>query len=236
MPCALNVAAVTGTKHLLFGLNVYSDKPPNVADFLVVGTSSGITSVEGLRGKRIAGHPGSATPVVLQLILAKYGIRAQDFTFVPLNPTEWEPALLGRTVDAVAALEPQASQIVADRAAKVLVNGFYARLMPDLPLSGYWVTAEYAEKAPRDRVAAVVAAFAKAVDFARRNPERAKKHMLKYVSVREDVVPTIQLNRWLVDREMDVNRVQQMANIFSKHGVIQAPVKVRDFLWRSDQE
>lgn len=235
MPCALNVifdiANASGVKHRLFGLNVYSDSPPHVADYLLVNATSTLTRLAELRGKRIAGHPGSATQAVIKLIMAKEGLGPKDYSFVPLQPGEWGPALSTGAVDAVAALEPQASELLVRGAARALVSGFYAKLMPDLPLSGWWVSAPVFDRdETRELVAPIVAAYTRAVSFIESNPTEAKEHFASYAPISADALPRMQLNKWLTPDTMDLAAVQRMADIFAENGVIKGPVKIADFV------
>ncbi|HEY2091313.1 MAG TPA: ABC transporter substrate-binding protein [Thermoanaerobaculia bacterium] len=237
MPCALNVifdiAHTTGIKHKLFGVNVYSDRAPHIADYLVVKHGSEIKKLTDLKGKRIAGHPGTATLAVLKLAFQKVNIGPNDFTFVPLQPGEWGPALTSGAVDAVAAVDPQATQLIVDGVADVLVPGFYAKAIPEMPLSGWWV-ADAANRRP-DRstfVVPVVNAYARAVRYISEHPEEAKRHFKNYVAISDNALPRMQLNKWLSPNEIDVSAIQQMADAFATNNVIQAKVDAKDFLYK----
>jgi ABC-type nitrate/sulfonate/bicarbonate transport system substrate-binding protein len=237
MPCALNVifdiANVSGVRHRLFGLNVYSDKPPNVADYLLVRKDSPVHTIRELRGKRIAGHPGSATQIVIKLIMEKESIPADGYAFVPLQPAEWGPALSSGAIDAVAALEPEASQLMVSGIARSIVDGFYAKLMPDLPLSGWWVSAGYTERSGTSQVIqAVIDGYRRAVAYIETNPDSAKLHFKNYVPIREDALPRMQLNKWLTPETIDLATVQPMVDLFAANRVIQARVSVDSFLVR----
>lgn len=236
MPCALNVifdiAELSHARHRLFGLNVYSDQPPNIADYLLVSTASPIKSTSDLKGARIAGHPGSATALVIKLILERYGIGEGDYTFVPLQPAEWGPALTGGSVDAVAALEPTASQLMATGEVRAVVEGFYAKLMPDLPLSGWWVSEAFAKEENKAVVRAVVDGFRDAVAYIEAYPDSAKQHFANYVAISDAALPGMQLNKWLTPETIDVEAVQRMADLFASNGVIQGPVVADSFILR----
>ena len=235
MPCALNVifdiANASGVKHRLFGLNVYSDQPPHVADYLLVNTHSSIKRIGDLKGKRIAGHPGSATSAVIRLIMEKQGLTQADYTFVPLQPAEWGPALSSGAVDAVAALEPQASELLATGTTRSVVDGFYAKAMPDLPLSGWWVSEKLLDKKnSRPVVDRVVAAYRRAVIYIGEHPEEAKKHFQSYAPISASALPRMQLNKWLTPDNLDIDSVQRMADIFAENKVIQKPIRAADFV------
>lgn len=235
MPCALdvifNVANTSGVRHRLFGLNVYSDQPPHVADYLLVASQSKIKQIAELRGKRIAGHPSSATKAVIRLIMEKYGLTQADYTFVPLQPAEWGPALSSGAIDALAALEPQASELLASGAVRAVVSGFYAKLLPDLPLSGWWVSAKvFDRKDSAEIVQPVVSAYSRAVAYIEAHPEEAKQHFKSYAPVSEAALPRMQLNKWLTPADLNVGSVQRMADIFAQAGVLTKPIRVDDFL------
>jgi NitT/TauT family transport system substrate-binding protein len=235
MPCALNVifdiANATGVKHRLFGLNIYSDDAPHIADYLLVRPGSGIERLGDLRDKRIAGHPGSATQTVIKLIMEKEGLAEDEYQFVPLQPQEWGPALTSGAVDAVAALEPQASELLETGTARSIVDGFYARLMPDLPLSGWWVSEKVFERDNAQAIVGpVVAAYTRAVAYIAANPEEAKTHFANYAPVSQAALSRMQLNRWSSPADLDLDAVQRMADIFAENGVLKRPVEVDDFI------
>jgi NitT/TauT family transport system substrate-binding protein len=236
MPYALNVAFdignVSGQHAKLFGVNTYSDKPPHIVDYFVVGPNSGITKLADLRGKTIGAFPGSVTRIFVEYVLRQAGISPEEYTYVELSPPDWQPALLSGRIDAASVMEPQYSQIIADGAAKNLMDGLFAKVMPDVPLSGHWLSARFADNTDKQKLAAFVGAYDRAVDFIRQNPEDAKRAYKNYIPLREDLLPKLQLNKWTKSSEVDPAVIQQFADLLSKNGAIQAPIKAADYVYR----
>lgn len=235
MPYALNVAFdignVSGQDAKLFGVNTYSDKPPHVVDYLVVRPNSGITKLADLRGKTIGAFPGSVTRIFVEYVLRQSGISPGEYTYVELSPPDWQPALLSGRIDAASVMEPQYSQIIADGAAERLVDGLFAKVMPDVPLSGHWLSARFADATDKQRLVAFVGAYDRAVDFIRQHPEDAKRAYKNYIPLREDLLPTLQLNQWAKSSEIDSAVIQRFADLLSENEAIQAPIKATDYLY-----
>jgi ABC-type nitrate/sulfonate/bicarbonate transport systems, periplasmic components len=165
--------------------------------------------------------------------MEKQGIPEGGYSFVPLQPGEWGPALSSGAIDAVAALEPEASQLLVSGIARSVVDGFYAKLMPDLPLSGWWVSASYADrKGTGPAIRSVIDGYKLAVSYIQAHPDSAKLHFKKYVPIRDDALPRMQLNKWLTPETIDLDAVQRMVDVFAANKVIQARVSVDSFLVR----
>ena len=235
MPYALNVAfdiaTVTGKKAKLFGINVYSDQVPHIVDYFVARPNAGVKTLADLRGKTIGAFPGSVTRVFVEHILSDAGVSPEDYTYIELSPLDWQPALLSGRIDAASVMEPQYSQIVADGAATPIINGFFAKLMPDVPLSGHWLSDHFVASHTPEAIAPFVGAFDRAVDFIRESPDEAKKHYADYTAIRQELLPTLQLNRWVKSTELDARTIQEFADILASGGAMQAPIQAEDFLY-----
>jgi NitT/TauT family transport system substrate-binding protein len=226
---AFDIGSVSGKHELLFVVNPYSNAPGHVTDHLIVRTDSKIQSLTQLRGKRVASFPGSVNRIFTELILEKHGVRRGDYQYLELTPPNWQPALASGSVDAVSALEPQASQILQDGVGRSIFPGFYADLMPDVPLSGHWLAAAFVQK-DRARAERIVRAYDRAVLFCRQHEVDAKRYLTKYAGVRSDTLARVNLNPWKLRREIDVGHVQQYADLLAANNGIQKHVDVATFL------
>lgn len=234
MPFALNagfdIGVVSGKRHQLFGINIYSDKKPHIVDYLVARTNSGIKTMADLKGRRVAGFPGSVTKVFVENILKKQGVAPKDYTYVELAPKDWLAALESRSVDAASVMEPQASLIVSRGAADVIVEGFFAKLMPEVPLSGHWLSAQFVETQKPETVTRFVAVFDKAVDFIRQQPDQSKQYYVKYIGVEKQSLANMQLNDWTKLKELEPDKLRAFADLLAKSNAIQQPVNVDQFI------
>lgn len=227
---AFDVGSVSGKKHSLFGVNIYSDQKPHVVDYFVARIGSEIRTLKDVRGKRIGAFPGSVTRIFVENILRKEGVKPSEYTYLELAPKDWEPALQSRSIDAASVMEPQFSQIVADKAASVVVEGFFAKLMADVPLSGNWLAADFVQTNSTDTAQRLVAVYDKAVDFIRKDPETAKSYYPKYTGVRPEILPSVQINIWRKSTEIAVNAIQQYGDMLYEHKGIQQKPDAREFI------
>jgi sulfonate transport system substrate-binding protein len=99
------------------------DTPTGDQDALVVPKGSSITSVQQLRGKRIAYGSGSSANYDLLTVLNKAGLTTKDVTMVDLQPAEALAAFTSGSVDAWDIWPPYVQQVVAQDGAKVLAVG-----------------------------------------------------------------------------------------------------------------
>ena len=234
MPFALNagfdIGVVSGKRHQLFGYNLYSDKNPHIVDYLVVRKYSNIQTLADLKGRRVAGFPGSVTKVFVENILKKHGVEPKDYSYFELSPKDWLAALESGSVDAASVMEPQASLIISKGVGRVIVEGFFAKLMPDVPLSGHWLSSQFVEKEGVESAKRFVGAFDKAINFIRENPEQAKGYYVKYIGVEQQSLATIQLNDWKTLTEFDPAKVQAFADLLSDVKAIQQRVNVKQYI------
>jgi ABC-type nitrate/sulfonate/bicarbonate transport system substrate-binding protein len=138
-----DIGSVSGKKHLIFALNPYSSAPGHVTDHLIARKGSGIKKLGDLKGKKVASFPGSVNRILTYLILEKHGIPRDSYEYIEMLPKDWQPSLHSGAVDALSALEPSATQIIKDGVGYSVFPGFYADLMPDVPLSGHWIAADF---------------------------------------------------------------------------------------------
>jgi sulfonate transport system substrate-binding protein len=95
---------------------------PN-AGALLLPKSSTITSIDGLKGKKIAVAQGSSADYHLLTVLSKAGLSVHDVTLEYLQPAQALAAFSTGAVDAWDVWAPFIQQAVAQDGAKILVNG-----------------------------------------------------------------------------------------------------------------
>lgn len=225
-----DVGAVSGKKHKLLLLNPYSNAPGHITDYLLVKSDSPIKQLSGLRGQRIASFPGSVNRIFVNLILEKHGIPRDSYEYIELPPPNWQPALKSGAINAVSALEPTATQIVVDRVGRSIFDGFYADLMPDVPLSGHWISSDFAREADPETVQAFVAAYRKALDFIRKDEHDARKYLVKYANVRADILDKVGLNPWKMVDDVDVSHLQKFADLLFDQGALREKPDVKQYM------
>ncbi len=97
--------------------------PGGDQDAVVVPKGSPITSIQQLKGKKIAYGSGSSGNYDLLTVLTAAGLTTKDVTMVNLQPANALAAFTSGSVDAWAIWPPYVQQVVAQDGAKVLARG-----------------------------------------------------------------------------------------------------------------
>ncbi len=92
-------------------------------DAVVVPKNSPITSIQQLKGKKIAYGSGSSANYNLLTVLTKAGLTTKDVTLVNLQPAEALAAFASGSVDAWDIWPPYVQQVVAQDGARILATG-----------------------------------------------------------------------------------------------------------------
>jgi len=99
------------------------ETPNGDQDAIVVPKNSPITSIQQLKGKKIAYGSGSSANYNLLTVLTKAGLTTKDVTLVNLQPAEALAAFTTGAVDAWDIWPPYVQQVVAQDGARVLATG-----------------------------------------------------------------------------------------------------------------
>lgn len=144
--------------------------------------AEGISSVEDLKGKRVAFEEGGGHEMLLRLALEDAGMDLDDVKRVSLAPDKAGTAMISGRVDAAVTYEPYISQTLEQTSgAEVVVEA------GDFPgiISDVWaVSDKFAEEHP-EAVTGALAAWDDAVEYFRTNPDEA----LAIVAKAADVTP-----------------------------------------------
>jgi sulfonate transport system substrate-binding protein len=97
--------------------------PTGDQDAIVVPKGSSITSIQQLKGKKIAYGSGSSANYHLLTVLDRAGLTTKDVTMVSLQPANALAAFTSGSVDAWDIWPPYVQQVVAQDGARVLAIG-----------------------------------------------------------------------------------------------------------------
>ncbi len=162
---------------------------------LLAGKNSGITTIEGLKGKKIGIENVASSPhIIAQRALASAGIGTtgdnMQVEFVVFPKADLPVALKEGKVDAIAIGDPQASILAKDGDGISLFNSATSELLKDEYCCALWARNETIEKQP-EKLAKIVTAIQKASVWIDQN---------------KDLAAEIQLdNEWVVG-ELDVDQ------------------------------
>ncbi len=173
---------------------------------VVAAKASGIKSVADLKGKRVASQIGSSTHYVFEnKILPKYGLTKADVQIVNVPFQNHVAALIGKSADAFAGVEPFPSVAEVEGLGTVLVDYSEFDMQPV-----FLAVNEPVLRGKRDALVAFMRGWLAAVRIVREEPARAVrivweqfraqgydsgqdvfKRMLGTLDVRPDYVPNL---------------------------------------------
>jgi NitT/TauT family transport system substrate-binding protein len=207
-----------------------------VLDQFVVAKDSPIRSIAELKDKRVASGPGIQNVTLAKIILEKNGISDPKVIELPIG--QHVPALAAGQLDAVYTLEPTGTAGRLKGLTRVLENGVISKYVlgqADAPWFGgsASVTTAFLKDRPDD-AKKYVAAYARAVDFVRRNPDECRRHLDGFTSIDESLVKEVPLSGFTLYNEFkqsDIDAFQKFFDVFTERKIFSRPVPVKPLLY-----
>jgi len=232
---ALGLAEITSPN--LF--KIICSNPSNrklVLDEFVVPKDSPIKAISELAGKKVASGPGIQNVTLAKIILEKNGITNPQVTELPIG--QHVPALAAGQIDAVYTLEPTGTAGRLKGLTRVLEPGVIAKYVlgdPDAPWFGgsASVTTAFIKDKP-ELVKKYVAAYAKAVDWVRKNPDESRKHMDGFTAIEEALVKEVPLSGFTLYNEFkpsDIEYFQKFFDVFTDRKIFSRKLDVKSLLY-----
>lgn len=224
---------VTGIQARIQGqpLDLVFDGPSTAPNTFVVSAlpGSGITKLADLKGKKVGvSSLQDAVTATLKESLQAVSLDPSQVTFVQVPYAQSEQALKSGSVDAAVTSEPYTTEAAEALGARPVVDVFpQGSAESNIPNAGYFATDSFVKDDPKT-LAAFQRAMAKgAADAAnRQNVETAvAKHL---PSLSKQVLDVMALPGFPAD--LDPNRIQRVADLMQKSGIIKEHFDVRQML------
>jgi len=207
-----------------------------VLDEFVVPKDSPIKSIAELAGKKVASGPGIQNVTLAKIILEKNGIANPTVTELPVG--QHVPALAAGQIDAVYTLEPTGTAGRLKGLARVLETGVIAKYVlgnADAPWFGgsASVTTAFVKDTP-DLAKRYIAAYGKAVEWVRKQPEESRKHMDGFTAIEEALVKEVPLSGFTLYNEFsasDLGYFQKFFDVFTERKIFSRKLDVKSLLY-----
>lgn len=207
-----------------------------VLDEFVVPKDSPVRSIAELAGKKVCSGPGIQNVTLAKVILEKNGIANPQVTELPIG--QHVPALAAGQVDAAYTLEPTGTAGRLKGLTRVLEPGVIAKYVlgdPDAPWFGgsASVTTAFMKEKP-ELAKRYVAAYAKAVEWVRKNPEEARSHMDGFTAIEASLVKEVPLSGFTLYNEFkpsDVEYFQKFFDLFTERKIFTKRLDVKSLLY-----
>jgi NitT/TauT family transport system substrate-binding protein len=201
------------------------------------GLAYKVKSLSDFKGLKLMSAPGPANLNTAKGILAKVGLRDGDYTIDQLDMGQHINAMKAGTFDGGYTLEPNASVMNQLGFAKTVEAGVIAKYVLGDPqanpfAAGCAFSADFIAKRP-DVAKRFAAAWAKALELIKRDPQEARQHLLKNTLTPENVVDSVPMLHYVMVKDMtpkEIDDLQTFANFGHDIGVVPERVDVRKYL------
>ena len=220
-------------------LKIICSNPSNrklVLDEFLVPKDSAIKAISELGGNIVASGPGIQNVTLAKIILEKNGINNPQVIELPVG--QHVPALAGGQIDAVYTLEPTGTAGRLKGISRVLETGVIAKYVlgdADAPWFGGSATLSTAFIKDKPELAKkYVAAYAKAVDWVRKNPEESRTHLDGFTAIDESLVKEVPLSGFTMYDEFkpsDIAYFQKFYDVFTERKIFSRRLDVKSLLY-----
>lgn len=200
---------------------------------ILVPKKSPIETLQQLKGKRIGTYKSPSTRLTIKLIMSKYLDPEKDVTIIELtNPSLQVPALAEGTFDALYTYDPYATVALKKGVARVLVDAVrVSEFMDPFPAFGNAISNKFGLEHP-ESAKRFMKALNKAAQWIEGNIEETKRICMKYTSVDDEKTAlACGMYKWQLLGEEDQNLIQQLADLFFKHGLLKEKVDVKEMMF-----
>jgi len=203
----------------------------NVGDFderfeaIMVKPDSDIKTVQDLKGKTLATHPGGSTKVFMENMLEKEGLEG-EIDIIQASPSQLLNILASDSADAVNLLEPSVTIAREKGMGKVLVQGPICNyFMNPMPFTTSVFSTEFVEENPKtaDKISK---AIDKAHIFINNNPSKAKSFLSDFTPVGDELEQKVEIAYYHTFKTMPMKEFQEMADKMTEAGLLEKEIPV----------
>ncbi len=182
--------------------------------------------------------PGIQNVTLAKIILEKNGLPNVQPIELPVG--QHIPALAAGQIDAVYTLEPSGTIGKVKGVSRVLEAGVISKYMLGDPMAPWFggsasLTTTLIKERPTD-VKKFILAYAKGVDFVRKNPEESRKSLDGFTAIEEAVVKEVPLANFVMFNEFkpsDIAYFQKYFDVFSDRKIFSKVVDVKPLIYGS---
>lgn len=205
---------------------------------LIVKKGSGITSPEGLKGKKIVMRSGLSSKSQGELTIKALGLDPKDITFVQVDGGLLVQSFANQDISAFLDIEPFGTTILEKGLGELLILSPRAKYIIDpYPLSGTTFNKDFIA-AEKETVQKFIAAEAKAIEFAKNptNEKEVRTIMQKHLNLEQNVADKISLPIFLKESEIDKTTVEKLADIEVEYKVMEKKPDIQSLFFGSTNE
>ena len=208
-----------------------------VLDEVLVPLDSKVKTIKDLpKDVKIACGPGIQNVTLTKIILEKNGLSNVQPIELPVG--QHVPALAAGQIDAVYTLEPSGTIGKVKGVSRILEAGVISKYMLGDPMAPWFggsasLTTALIKERPSD-VKKFISAYAKGVEFVRKNPDESRKSLDGFTAIEESVVKEVPLADFVMFNEFkpsDISYFQKYFDVFSDRKIFSKAVDVKSLIY-----
>ena len=211
----------------LIAFSVVNETPSAPIASLLVKSSSTISTISDLQGKKIGAFQGSTAKYLYVKTVSQFFDPTQA-ELIQMNPELELSALDSGQVDAVIVLEPLATIGQSRHIARTLESGLFNKfILPNFPNSASVMSTRFKQEHPAE-AKALLEATAETIDFINTHPKETKEAIIKFLPFEAGVIENIRIPYFIKQAEIKLEAIQQEADLLYNDKQIQKHLDIRN--------
>jgi len=226
----LTVQAKDPNRFKFVNFQVWGEK--SYPDYILARTGSNIKSLNELEGHTVGLHPGSAVKAFSRVVLEHFKVNVDKINFIELDPSVMQAAVTTGRVDAVYAMDPVATTLVATGQCTVLVANPMQYIYPaPVPISGSALATKFMNERPQD-AQKVIRALDRAILYMREpgHEDEVAGYIAKYTPITKEMALKLNPSDYWTLAEVDRARVQELADRFEQLKIVDKAGNVNEII------
>ena len=208
-----------------------------VLDEFLVPIDSKVKAIKDLpKDAKVACGPGIQNVTLTKIMLEKNGLGTIAPIELPVG--QHIPALAAGQIDAVYTLEPSGTIGKVKDQSRILEVGVISKYILGDAMAPWFggsasLTTPLIKERPSD-VKKFIAAYAKGVEFIRKNPDESRKSLDGFTSIDESIVKEVPLANFVMYNEFkasDIAYFQKYFDVFSERKIFSRVVEVKPLIY-----
>lgn len=215
------------------GYHTSGNKNENI-DAIIVRPDSNFKDISDLIDKKIGVLPGLTTESYMKQVFIKNGLSFENVQFVSLPPNAILQAITTDQIDAAYAVEPTVTIGLINNSIKVLERPIITKyIMPTYIPKFDVVSEDFIKNYPND-FKAFFRAYNKSVDFINNNELEAKKSLVKFLDLDEQVALQSEEGGFWKVEEINPTLLNEEMDYYLNAGLLEGKIDTSNLLYKSN--
>lgn len=198
----------------------------NFVSAIIVRNDSNINEINDLKGQDIGVYQGAVQVLFLKSMILGMGLEIDDIEIVEISPTLQIQGLKSGHFNVLSTVEPFNTIAVENGIGKVFIENPRVKYILDpFPSVATPLSKRFINNYP-DLAKNYILALNDAIDFININPEEAKKHLVKYTPITEDIVHKVNILKFNKFGEENVSNMQKFADFMFENELLNSNIEV----------